>query len=227
MSKNRGLVRPVLSCLFAALISVGAYIAVPLPGTPVPVVLQNLFIMLAALLLGPGWGLAAVLVYLSLGTLGLPVFAGGAGGFARFLGPTGGYLLGYVPAALAIGFVSRLGARRRWWRDALALLAGELLVYGIGLPWLKAAIHADWAKALSAGLLPFMLGDAVKAVLAVVLAGRLSPLLERALPRRGGRASDAGVADDGAADGGAGSESSADSVAAGGAGDVGAEGSRG
>jgi len=223
VSKNRGLVPPVLSCLFAALISVGAYIAVPLPGTPVPVVLQNLFIMLAALLLGPGWGLAAVLVYLSLGTLGLPVFAGGAGGFARFLGPTGGYLLGYVPAALAIGFVSRLGARRRWWRDALALLAGELLVYGIGLPWLKAAIHADWAKALSAGLLPFLPGDAVKAALAVVLAGRLSPLLERALPRRGGHAAEAGVADDGAADGGTADGGTANDGAA----DRGAPGYRG
>jgi biotin transport system substrate-specific component len=148
----------------------------------VPIVLQNLFIMLAALLLGPLWGLAATLVYLALGALGLPVFAGGAGGFARFFGPTGGYLLGYIPGVLVMGLLSRLGARR-WWKDGFALIAGSAIVYAIGLPWLKDAIHGDWAKTLAVGLLPFIPGDLVKMVLAVLLAGRLAPLVEKAASR--------------------------------------------
>lgn len=184
MNRNRNLARPVLACLFAALISVGAYIAVPLPGTPVPIVLQNLFIMLAALLLGPVWGLAATLVYLALGALGLPVFAGGTGGFARFLGPTGGYLVGFVPSVPVMALISRLGARRRWWRDTLALLAGSLIVYACGLPWLRIAIQGSWEKTAAAGLLPFLPGDAIKIALAALLSGRLAPLVEHALPRR-------------------------------------------
>lgn len=174
---------PVLACLFTALISVGAYIAVPLPGTPVPIVLQNLFIMLAALLLGPGWGLVSVLVYLVLGALGLPVFSGGTGGFARFLGPTGGYLVGYIPAVLAMGLISRMGQRRRWWRDLIALILGCAIVYAVGLPWLKAAIRGSWQKVLAGGLVPFLPGDAIKIALAVLLAGRLAALVERTLPR--------------------------------------------
>ncbi|MBL8966781.1 MAG: biotin transporter BioY [Spirochaetaceae bacterium] len=201
MTTQRGLALPVLACLFAALISVGAYIAIPLPGTPVPIVLQNLFIMLAALLLGPTWGLAALGVYLVLGALGLPVFSGGTGGFARFLGPTGGYLLGYIPAVLAMGLVSRLGEKRRWWRDALALLLGSLIVYACGVPWLKAAIKGSWEKALAGGLLPFLPGDAIKIILAVLLAGRLAPLVERVAPRR--KADDTAAAAEGA-DGGRG-----------------------
>ena len=184
MKPRQALGGPVFACLFAALISVGSYIAVPLPGTAVPIVLQNLFIMLAGLLLGPGWGLVATLVYLALGALGLPVFSGGTGGFARFLGPTGGYLVGYIPAVLVMGFVSRIGAKRRWWRDLLALLLGCALVYAAGLPWLKAVIKGSWEKAFAGGLFPFIPGDAIKMVLAVLLAGRLGPLVERVLPRR-------------------------------------------
>lgn len=184
MNMKTRLGMPVLACLFAALISVGAYIAIPLPGTPVPIVLQNLFIMLSALLLGPAWGLAATAIYLCLGALGLPVFAGGTGGAARFLGPTGGFLVGYLPAVLVMGLISGLGAKRRWWRDALALLAGTCLIYACGIPWLRFAIKGSWEKALSAGLIPFLPGDAIKMALALPLASRLSPLVERVRPRR-------------------------------------------
>lgn len=176
-----------MACLFAALTSLGAYIAIPIPGTPVPVVMQNLFILLGALLLGPIWGLAATVLYLALGALGLPVFAGGTGGLARFFGPTGGFLLGYLPATLVVGFVSSLGTRRGW-RDAIAVLAGSAVVYGCGIPWLKFAIHVSWAKALAAGFFPFLPGDVIKMVLAVLIAGRLAPLVERAIPGAGGRA---------------------------------------
>jgi biotin transport system substrate-specific component len=192
MKESRNLAMPALSCLFAALISVGAYIALPLPGTPVPIVFQNFFVMLTALLLGPAWALVSVLLYLCLGAFGLPVFAGGMGGFARFLGPTGGYLIGYIPAVFVMGFISRLGAERRWWRDALAVVAGCAVVYACGLPWLRIVIKGSWEKAIVGGLIPFLPGDAIKTVLAFFIAGRLAPLVERVSPRRRAASNDQG-----------------------------------
>ena len=85
----------VYASLFAALTAVGAFLALPIG--PVPIVLQNMFVFLAGLLLGSRWGLASVGVYLLAGAVGLPVFAGGLGGLGRLIGPTGGYLIGYLP----------------------------------------------------------------------------------------------------------------------------------
>ncbi|MFW5807519.1 MAG: biotin transporter BioY, partial [Spirochaetota bacterium] len=102
--------KTVLAALCTVLIIIGAYIAIPV-GI-VPIVLQNMFVLIAGLLLGPAWGTVSVVVYLFLGALGLPVFAGGKGGFVHILGPTGGYLLSYVPAVFACGLVAsreRLG----------------------------------------------------------------------------------------------------------------------
>jgi biotin transport system substrate-specific component len=168
---------PVLACLFAALISVGAYISLPLPGSPVPVVLQNMLILLAALVLGPLWGLAATSLYLVLGTIGLPVFAGGTGGVARLMGLTGGYLVGYLPGSFLAGLVSRSGAIKIW-RNALASLLCMAVVYLFGVVHLKFVLDASWAKAIAEGLIPFLPGDVVKILLASVLAARLAPRLE-------------------------------------------------
>ncbi len=177
MKTSKSLVMPVLTCLFAALVSVGAYIAVPIPGTPVPMVLQNLFIILTALLLGPGWGTASILVYLTLGAIGLPVFSGGAGGLAVFVGPTGGYLAGYLVAAPVMGGIPLLG-KRAWWKYAVAAVVGELLIYACGVSWLKANLSATWTKALAVGFLPFAIGDTIKVVVAVPLATRVAAWLE-------------------------------------------------
>jgi polyribonucleotide nucleotidyltransferase len=95
----------VYASLFAALTAVGAFLAIPIG--PVPIVLQNMFVYLAGLLLGGRWGLASVGVYLLAGACGLPVFAGGLGGISRFIGPTGGYLIGYLPAVFLIGTMSQ------------------------------------------------------------------------------------------------------------------------
>lgn len=168
------LVMPVLACLFAAIISASAYISIPLPGNPVPVVLQNMMIFTTGLVLGPVWGTAAIILYLLLGALGLPVFAGGTGGLARFAGPTGGYIAGYIPCALAAGLVSRIGAPR-FWKYASAALLGMMVVYACGLPWLKTTLKADWLKTLATGFFPFIIWDTVKALLAAVLAWRIAP----------------------------------------------------
>ncbi|MFH2130143.1 MAG: biotin transporter BioY, partial [bacterium] len=91
----------VYAALFAALISAGAFMAIPIG--PVPIVLQNMFVLLAGVLLGWKWGAASVLIYLLAGAVGFPVFSAGRGGVAHLLGPTGGYLLSYIPAVIVAG----------------------------------------------------------------------------------------------------------------------------
>jgi biotin transport system substrate-specific component len=169
----------VLAALFGALIAAGTFISIPLPFSPVPVVLQNLFSLLAGLVLGPVLGAAAVGLYLLAGIIGAPVFAGATGGIARALGPTGGFLLGYLFSAFTAGLIA--GRPRReavpLWRIILAVLAGLLIVYGPGLLRLRFAV-GSWAKALVSGFLPFIPGDAVKGVIAVLIAPRLRRPLE-------------------------------------------------
>lgn len=160
----------VLASLFAALTAVGAFIAIPIG--PVPIVLQNLFVMLMGLLLGPRWGLAGVAAYLLAGALGLPVFAGGTGGIGRFAGPTGGYLVGYMPAVLVIGGLSHWGPPRKI-LDAAAVVAGTLVLYLCGVSWLKVVTGMTWTKTLMVGMVPFLPGDAAKMVAAVFLAAAL------------------------------------------------------
>lgn len=102
------------AALFVALITAGALVAIPLPGTPVPIVLQNAFVVLTGLVLAPAWAALTVGVYLLLGAIGLPVFAGATGGLAHFAGPTGGFLVGYLPAVFvtAIVYTPRTGRSR-------------------------------------------------------------------------------------------------------------------
>ncbi|HWR13117.1 MAG TPA: biotin transporter BioY [Rectinemataceae bacterium] len=182
--KTNELTNAVLSCLFAALISIGAFIALPVPGSPVPIVLQNMFIMLTALIMGPWWGAFATALYLLFGFLGLPVFSGGAGGIAKLLGPTGGYLFGYLPASIAMGFIARKG-KHTIFINICACLAGMAIVYIFGIARLRAVLDVDWGKALAVGLYPFILGDAVKIVLASLLAPRLFAGMETLTGRDG------------------------------------------
>jgi biotin transport system substrate-specific component len=168
----------VYTALFAALTAAGAFIAIPIPITPVPIVLQNLFVLLTGVILGPRWGLASVGLYLFMGALGFPVFAGGTGGFGRLFGPTGGYLLGYIPAVWVTGFLSRkLGGSRTG--DGVAMTTGALIVYAAGVPWLHAATGMDWPKALAAGMYPFLIGDALKVAAGILTAPIIKPLVKQ------------------------------------------------
>jgi biotin transport system substrate-specific component len=164
----------VLASLFAALTAVGALIAIPIG--PVPIVLQNFFVMLMGLLLGPRWGVAGVGAYLLAGAIGLPVFAGGAGGLARFAGPTGGYLAGYLPCIVIIGWISSRGRGNRV-MDALALLCGTGALYACGISWLKLVTGMAWGQALALGAIPFIPGDIAKIIAAVLLIGPLRQLI--------------------------------------------------
>lgn len=163
----------VRAALFAALTAVGAYLSIPM--VPVPMVLQNMVVFLAGLLLGPRWGAASVGLYLLAGACGLPVFAGATGGIGRFAGPTGGFLLGYLPAVAAVGWIA--GARGGIGRDVAAMAAGAAVLYACGIPWLAGVTGLPLERAAAVGLLPFLPGDAVKIAAAALIARSARPLL--------------------------------------------------
>jgi biotin transport system substrate-specific component len=163
------------TALFASLIAGGAFIAIPVPFSPVPIVLQNLFIVLAGLVLGPALGSAAAALYLIAGALGLPVFAGATGGFAHFAGPTGGFLCGYFFAALAAGIIARrpnVKSKAPLLRIIIAAVFAFLVIYIPGVLWLERFVGSV-PKALIAGFFPFLIGDAIKIAIAISVAGRL------------------------------------------------------
>ncbi|MCF7914397.1 MAG: biotin transporter BioY [Spirochaetaceae bacterium] len=170
---------------FTALIAIGAYISIPVG--PVPIVLQNFFVLLSALLLGSKIALSSVFVYLFLGALGLPVFAGGTGGIGHFFGPTGGYLIAYLPAVVITGFIARRPKRRTFstlnsvFLQFTALLAGTLCIYLIGVPWLKYATQMSWKAAIGAGAAPFILGDLLKIVVAFIIGRSFSSRVDEFL----------------------------------------------
>jgi biotin transport system substrate-specific component len=166
----------VLAC--SGLIALSAQAAVPLPFSPVPVSGQTLAVLLIASALGRRLGSVAVLTYLAEGAMGLPVFAGGISGPATLIGPSGGYLVGFLPAAWVCGAL----AERGWDRNVLgmvaSMVAGEIVLFATGLFWLSRTVGpaAVWGM----GLLPFLPGEAAK----IVIAATALPLSWRVAERR-------------------------------------------
>lgn len=157
----------------ALLVGLAAQLAVPLPGTPVPLTLQVPAVLLVAGLLGPRAGAASMVVYLALGIAGLPVFAPvGPPGFARLLGPTGGYLLAYPVAAALAGQI--VGDGRSWPRLSAALLLGLAAIHLGGMAQL-AVLTGDPDNAWRLGSLPFLLLDAIKLAVVALLLRRFAP----------------------------------------------------
>ena len=167
--------RAALACLFAALLCAGAYISLPLPVSPAPITLDNFFAILGGLLLGPLWGSAASAIYLVIGTLGFPVFSGGSGGITHLIGPTGGYLLGYVIGAFIAGLCAR---KRGAILTSIGALLGFIVILALGAAGLRYISGIAWAQAMVVGCLPFIPGDSVKAVLAIFVAIRLGPFVD-------------------------------------------------
>jgi biotin transport system substrate-specific component len=181
-----GPARAARVALMAALIAVLALFSLPLPFTPVPVTLQIFGVMLAGALLPPGEAVAAVALYLALGAAGLPVFAGGRGGVAVLLGPTGGYLWGdLADVALAAWLLRRPGWTRNAFRVWAAIAAGLALTYLGGLLQLRAGWIPGWREALAAGVWPFLPFDLVKAAVATPVA----LAVRRAVPALAGQRS--------------------------------------
>jgi biotin transport system substrate-specific component len=148
-------------------IALGAQVAVQLPFSPVPITGQTLAVLLVGMLLGSRRGSLSLLAYLAEGLAGLPVFAGGTVGLARLLGPTGGYLVGFIVAAYVTGRLAERGWDRRVGTTILAMLLGNAAIYALGLPWLAAFVGGE--RALPLGLYPFIPGDLLKLALAAIL----------------------------------------------------------
>jgi len=145
---------------FTALTAICAQIKFFLPDNPIPITGQTFAVLLTGALLGSRLGAITMLTYVASGTIGLPVFA-----LPSILGPSGGYLIGFVFAAFVVGWLAERGWDRRVWTAVLAMAIGNLIIYLFGLPWLAAFI--GFPNALTKGVLPFIPGDIIKLVLAV------------------------------------------------------------
>ena len=151
----------VLAALFAALIAVGAYIKIPLP-LGVPISLQTFFVLLAVIILGRNWGTVSVIVYLLVGFIGFPVFAGGNSGLGILLGPTGGYLYAYVIIAFLVGSLSEKMQKKTPIGIFSITALGSLLILLIGTIHLAVSSQLPLSTAFFGGFAPFILGDMIK-----------------------------------------------------------------
>jgi biotin transport system substrate-specific component len=153
--------------LFAIAMGIGASVQIPLPWTPVPITLQTFVLFLGASLLGRHYAIQMIAWYLALGGMGWPLFAGGASGWAAILGPTGGYLIGFVASAAWIGYmqsrVTGLGTQ-------IGLYVGSsIILFAFGTTWLAYALGLSVSQALWAGVMPFIPGDLLKNVIAATI----------------------------------------------------------
>ncbi|MFD7631800.1 biotin transporter BioY [Streptomyces sp. NPDC059851] len=150
----------------AALTGLAAQIAVPVPGSPVPVTGQTFAALLAGTALGARRGFLSLGLYAVLGSVGLPWFANGTSGAG---GASFGYVLGMLLAATVVGALARRGADRSVLRTAGAMVLGSALIYAVGVPYLALATGMSFGAAVAAGMTPFLIGDALKALLAMGL----------------------------------------------------------
>lgn len=167
----RPLAMPVAVLLFALLTALGAYVAVPLGITPVPMTLQTLFVLLAGALLGPVAGASSQLLYLSLGVAGAPVFAMGAAGLPWIFGPTGGYLMSFPMAAALVGWIA--GRDGDLLRTAAGMVAGTIIIFLMGTGWLAVVTDLAAGALFVAGVQPFLVGAVVKAGIGLVVARQI------------------------------------------------------
>lgn len=166
-TRARALVADAVLVLTGTLLVAGlSQVLVPLPFTPVPLSLGTFGVLLVGAALGPLRATASLALYLLAGIAGVGWFAGGASGwqFASF-----GYLLGMVLAAAVVGALARRGVDRSVWRTTLAGLLAGVVVYALGVPWLMVFLGVDLPTALALGVVPFLVGDAIKALLAAAL----------------------------------------------------------
>lgn len=152
----------------ALLTALLAQVAIPVAGSPVPITGQTLAVVLTGAALGPARGFAGQALYVLLGAVGLPFYAGADSGLHVVTGANGGYLLGFLPAAYLIGLAARQGQDRRITRALPLFALGQLVIFAIGVPWLAVAAHLSASAAIDAGFTPFIVGGLVKAAIAGV-----------------------------------------------------------
>ncbi len=161
----RDLLLIVIGSLFVAAL---AQIEIPLPFTPVPITGQTFGVLLIGAALGSKRGALSLALYLAEGALGLPFFAGGAHGFSVVVGATGGYLIGFIVAAYVIGLLAERGLERSARTSFIPFLTGTVIIYMCGVTWL-AIVLGSFSKAVALGLVPFLIGDAIKLLAAALV----------------------------------------------------------
>ena len=160
-----------LISLFAALTAVGAFISIPL--YPVPLTLQTLFTLLAAMTLGSVMGASSQIIYVLLGVVGLPVFSGFKAGIGILFGPTGGFLFGFIISAYVIGKIIEVKKEKNIFYYLVAGLIGTIILYIIGITQLSLVTGIGIKKAIAVGMLSFLPGDILKIIAASFIAGKL------------------------------------------------------
>ena len=162
--------RIVFTALFAALTAVCGFISIPVPGTPIPIVIQNMMVVLDGLLLGPVWGFCAVLVFILSGLIGLPVFSGGTAGIAKLMSPTGGFIIGYAFAALLAGLIARKpDNRRNIVRLVIAALCGFVIMYVPGVIHFMRSLNKTFSETMALCVIPYIPGDLIKMVVSILI----------------------------------------------------------
>jgi len=150
-----------------------------IPMVPVPITMQTFAVLLVGSALGPARAAVSLGLYLVLGVAGLPVFAGNASG-SLFALPSGGYIVGFVVASVVVGWFANLAWDRHVLKTLLSFGIGSLVIYAFGAPWLAASLHLDLWTAIMVGVVPFLIGDALKALLAAGLLPGTWKLIDRA-----------------------------------------------
>ncbi|MGM0419840.1 MAG: biotin transporter BioY [Bacillota bacterium] len=163
----------VFSALMTALTAIGSYLLIPLPFSPVPITLQTFFTLFAGLIGGKKVGLTSQLVYLLIGSIGLPIFAGGTGGIGILFSPTGGFLLSFPIAAYITGTAKNMSSP---YKITGILAAATSLIYLSGVIFMIIGWDFSPAGALTAGVVPFIPGDIFKIIILIILNKRLNNL---------------------------------------------------
>lgn len=172
------IVEIVKIALMAAIISVLGPLSVPLPFTPVPVSFTIMAVYLTSYLLGAKTGMLSVIIYILIGLAGAPVFSGFTGGAAKLIGPTGGYIIGFIFIALIGGlFVDKF--KGNFWLSLLGMALGTAVCYLFGSLWLAYQAGMNLKQALLAGVVPYVALDCAKMILAVILGRQVKPLINK------------------------------------------------
>jgi len=181
LADRRLLLRAGGGVFFWLATALGAHVAVPLPPDGVPMTLQTLAVVLAALCLGPKVGTLAMVGYALAGMAGVPMFADGSVGLAVILGQTGGYIVGFALCQPVVARIVRRpdGTVRGWGGLVLAVLAGHAVIFAVGVPWLAVVRGYSLWRAVEGGMLPFLPGMVVKAAIAVLIGRLVAPWCAR------------------------------------------------
>ena len=167
----------IYASMLGALTALGAYLTIPL--NPIPLTLQTLFVFLAGALIGGPQAAMSQIVYIVLGLIGLPVFAGGKAGLGTLLGPTGGYLFGFVISAFIMGFIVDLKKNTEIIWMIFAMVIGLVVIYSLGILQLSFVANMPIQKAILLGAAPFILGDIAKLFAAAIIASKVRDKIKR------------------------------------------------